>query len=220
MSDILREVDEELRRERYQKLWERYGIYLVGAALVLIVAVAGWRGWEWYQMREAARAGARFETALELDAAGKQSEAEEILAALTRDAPRGYRTLARFRTAAELSKRDHSAGAAAYDVLADDTSVEAPFRDLARVRAALALVDTASASEIARRVDPLIAGNSAFKASAREILALSRFRAGERDAARRLFIEIMADPEAPPSLRSRAQLMLALLPVDAAPATQ
>lgn len=220
MSDILREVDEELRRERYQKLWERYGIYLVGAALVLVVAVAGWRGWEWYQAREASRAGARFETALELDAAGKQSEAEEILTALTKDAPRGYRTLARFRIAAELSKRDRSAGAAAYDVLADDTSVESSFRDLARVRAALALVDTASASEIARRVDPLIAGNSAFKASAREILALSRFRAGERDAARRLFVEIVADPETPPSLRSRAQLMLALLPVDAAPATQ
>ena len=220
MSDILREVDEELRRERYQKLWERYGIYVVGAALVLVVAVAGWRGWEWYVAREAARAGARFETALELDAAGKQSETEEILTALTKDAPRGYRTLARFRIAAELSQRDRSAGAAAYDVLADDTSVEASFRDLAKVRAALALVDTASASEIARRLDPLIAGNSAFKASAREILALARFRAGERDAARPLFVEIVADPESPPSLRSRAQLMLALLPVDAAPATQ
>ena len=220
MSDILREVDEELRRERYQKLWERYGIYVVGAAIALVLAVAGWRGWEWYVAREAAKAGARFETALELDAAGKQSEAEEILTALAKDAPSGYRTLARFRIAAELSKRDRPAGAGAYDALADDTSVEASFRDLARVRAALALVDTASASEIARRLDPLIAGNSAFKASAREILALARFRAGERDAARRLFVEIVADPETPPSLRSRAQLMLALLPVDAAPATQ
>ena len=220
MSDILREVDEELRRERYQKLWERYGIYLVGAALVLVLTVAGWRGWEWYVTREASRAGARYEAALELDTAGKQSEAEEVLTALVKEAPRGYRTLARFRIAAELSQRDRSAGAAAYDALADDTSLESAFRDLARVRAALALVDTASASEIARRLDPLIAGNSAFKASAREILALARFRAGERDAARRLFVEIMADPETPPSLRSRAQLMLALLPVDATPATQ
>ena len=220
MSDILREVDEELRRERYQKLWERYGIYLVGAALVIVVAVAGWRGWEWYQAREAARAGARFETALELDAAGKQSEADEILAALATTAPRGYRTLVRFRIAAELTQRDPAKGAAAYDALAEDGSVEAAFRDLARVRAALALVDTASASEIARRLDPLIAGNSAFKASAREILGLARFRAGEREAARKLFAEIVADPETPPSLRSRAQLMLALLPVDAVPATQ
>lgn len=218
MSDILREVDEELRRERYQKLWERYGIYVVGAALVLVVAVAGWRGWEWYVAREASRAGARFETALELDAAGKQSEAEQILTALTKDAPRGYRTLARFRAAAEISQRDRSAGTAAYDALADDVSIEASLRDLARVRAALALVDTASAAEVARRIDPLLAGNSAFKASAREILALSRFRAGERDAARRLFVEIVADAETPPSLRSRAQLMLALLPVDAATA--
>ena len=155
-----------------------------------------------------------------LDAAGKQSEAEEILTALAKDAPRGYRVLARFRIAAELSQRDRSAGAAAYDALADDASFESSFRDLARVRAALALVDTASAAEIARRIDPLIAGNSAFKGSAREILALARFRAGERDAARRLFVEIVADPETPPSLRTRAQLMLALLPVDAAPATQ
>ena len=220
MSDLLREVDEELRRERYQKLWERYGIYVIGAALVLVVAVAGWRGWEWYVAREASRAGARFETALELDTAGKQSEADEILAALSKDAPRGYRTLARFRLAADLAQRDRAAGATAYDSLADDTSVEPAFRDLAKVRAALALVDTASASEIARRLEPLIAGNSAFKASAREILGLARYRAGEREAARRLFVEIVADPETPPSLRSRAQLMLALLPVDAAPATQ
>src|SRR3989304_7093838 len=100
MSDILREVEEELRRERYQKLWERYGIYLVGAALVIVVAVAGWRGWEWYQAREAARAGARFETALELGAAGKQAEADEILAALATTPPRGDRPLARLRTPA------------------------------------------------------------------------------------------------------------------------
>jgi hypothetical protein len=220
MSDIIREVDEELRRERLQKLWERYGIYVVGAALAIVIAVAGWRLWEWYQSREAARAGAQFEAALQLGEQKKQGEADEILAALVREGPAGYRLLARFRSAADLAARDKRKGAAAYDELAEDASLDPTLRDLARVRAAIALVDSAAASEIANRMAPLIAGNSAFKSSAREVLGLARMRAGETEAARKLFLEILTDPESPPSMRSRAQLLLSLLPGEATPATQ
>jgi hypothetical protein len=211
MSDIIREVDEELRREQLQKLWQRYGVYVIGAALVVVLGVAGWRGWEWYQSREAAKAGARFETALELAEGNKRGEADQILAALAREAPSGYALLARFRAAAELAEHDKAAGAAAYDALANDTSIEPSLRDLAKVRAALALVDTASAAEIAGRLDPLIATNSPFRPSAREVLGLARFRTGEAEAARKLFTDILTDPETPPTMRSRAQLMLALL---------
>ena len=66
MSDIIREVDEELRRERYMKLWERFGIYVVGAAILLVAAVAAWRGWEWYQARESLKSSAQYEEALRL----------------------------------------------------------------------------------------------------------------------------------------------------------
>ena len=221
MSDIIREIDEELRRERLQKLWERYGLYVVGAALLVVLGVAGWRGWEWYVSREAAKAGARFETALELAEANKRTEADELLAALTKDAPAGYALLARLRAAAEIAERDKAAGAAAYDALANDPSVEPTLRDLAQVRAALALVDSASPAEIASRLEPLIAANSAFRPSAREILGLARVRAGEAEAARKLFAEVLTDPETPPAMRSRAQLMLALLAgSEVAPATQ
>jgi hypothetical protein len=221
MSDIIREVDEELRRERLQKLWERYGIYVVSAALLIVFGVAGWRGWEWYASREAAKAGARFETALELAEGNKRAEADELLAALTKDAPAGYGLLARFRAAAELAQHDKAAGSAAYDALANDPSVEPTLRDLAKVRAALALVDSASPAEIASRLEPLIAANSPFRPSAREILGLARFRAGEAEAARKMFAEVLTDPETPPAMRSRAQLMLALLSGgEPAPATQ
>jgi hypothetical protein len=220
MSDIIREIDEELRRERLQKLWERYGVYVIGAALAIVLVVAGWRAWEWYVAREAAKAGARFETALQLATENKHGEAEELLGALAKDAPTGYRLLARFRAASELALRDRQAGAAAFDALGNDGSIEPALRDLAKVRAALVLVDSAAPAEIAGRLEPLIAGNSAFKASAREVLALSRYRAGELQAARKLYGEILFDAESPPSLRTRAQLMLALIPGETAPATQ
>jgi hypothetical protein len=221
MSDIIREVDEELRRERLQKLWQRYGVYVISAALLIVLGVAGWRGWEWYVAREAAKAGARFESALELAEANKRAEADALLAALIKDAPAGYALLARFRAAAELAEHDKAAGAAAYDALGNDPSIEQSMRDLAKVRAGLVLVDTAAPAEIAVRLEPLIAANSAFRPAAREILGLARFRAGDSEAARKLFAEVLADPETPPSMRSRAQLMLALLTGgETAPATQ
>ena len=39
MGDIFREIDEELRQERFEKLWQRYGKVVIGAAVGIIVSV-------------------------------------------------------------------------------------------------------------------------------------------------------------------------------------
>jgi hypothetical protein len=212
MSDtqFIREIDEDLRRERLQKLWERYGVYAIGAAILIVAATAGWRGWEWYQTREGIKAGSRFEAALMLAESGKHAEAEQEFAALAKDANWGYQLLSRMRLAAETGVRDAAAGAAAYDAIAADGSVDAAIRDVARLRAAFLLVDTAQAAEIAARVEPLMAATSPFRFSAREALALARYRAGEREAARAMFAELAVDPETPAALRNRAEVMQAL----------
>jgi hypothetical protein len=213
MSDtqFIREIDEELRRDRLLKLWERYGHYAVGAAILIVAMTAGWRGWEWYELREGTKAGSRFEAALALAESGKRGDAEQEFAALAKDAPWGYRLLARMRLAAEAGARDAAAGAAAYDAIAADTSVDAAVRDLAQLRAAILLVDSAQPKEIATRIEPLLAPSSPFRFSAREALALARYRAGEREAARSIFAELAANLEAPPALRNRAEVMQALL---------
>src|SRR5580658_7140009 len=56
VSDIFQEVDEEVRREQLKKLWERYGTYIIAALILVIVAVGGWRGYEWWQAKRAAGA--------------------------------------------------------------------------------------------------------------------------------------------------------------------
>jgi hypothetical protein len=220
MSDtqFIREIDEELRRERVMKLWERYGGYAVAAALVIVAATAGWRGWDWYQTREGAKAGSRFEVALGLAESGKRAEAEQEFAALANDATWGYRLLSRLRLAADTGARDAAAGAAAYDAIAADGSVDAAIRDVARLRAAFLLVDTAQVAEIAARVEPLMAATSPFRFSARGTLALARYRAGEREAARALFAELAVDLEAPTALRNRAEVMQTLAAGTATPA--
>jgi hypothetical protein len=209
-SQFIREIDEDLRRERLMKLWERYGAYAIAAALLVVAATAAWRGWDWYQTREGAEAGSRFEAALGLAEAGKRAEAEQEFAALAKDATWGYRLLSRMRLAADAGARDAAAGAAAYDAIAADGSIDTAIRDVARLRAAFLLLDTAQVAEIAARVEPLMAPASSFRFSAREILALARYRAGEREAARAMFAELAVDPETPPALRSRAEVMQSL----------
>lgn len=211
MSDLLREVDEEIRRERYMRLWDRFGIYVVGAALLVVIAVAGWRGLEWYQAREAAKSGAQFEAALRLAADGKRAEAEAAFNELSKDATSGYRTLARFRAAAEAAKTDAKAGVAAYDALAADQSLEPAFRDIARLHAGYLLADTASVAEMTERMAPLQGPAAPFRHSANELVGLAHYRAGEIDAAGKIFATIAGDADAPPSMRQRMQVMNALV---------
>jgi hypothetical protein len=48
MSDdsFIREVEEELRSDRLKGFWDRFGPILIGAAILVVVATAGWRGYE------------------------------------------------------------------------------------------------------------------------------------------------------------------------------
>lgn len=212
MSDtnFLREIDEEVRRDRMLKIWERYGIHLIGLAVLIVVAVGGWRVWQWHEARESAKASARYEEAFALSQSGKRTEAEQELAAIVKDAPSGYRVLARLSLAAETGKGNAAEGVKAFDAIAADTSVDPVLRDLAKVRAAFLLVDTAPASEISARMEPIMGAEAPFHNSAKEALALSYYRAGDRAKARTLYDEILADPTVSPSLANRAQIMQAL----------
>lgn len=212
MSDIIREVDEELRREQLAKFWQRYGGYIALAAVLLVAATAGWRGYQWYAERESARASAQLEAARALtEDATKGEEARAALSALVANAPASYRTLARLTLAAETGKKDAKEGAAAFDAVAADASVEPALRDLARIRAASLLVDVADVAEVRKRVEPLLGQNANYGHSAKELLALALYRSGDKPAAQKLFLELAFDPNTPQGIRQRAQLMQSFL---------
>ena len=125
MSDIFQEVDEEVRREKLQQLWERHGNLIVALALLIVLAVGGWRGYDWWENRKAAESGAAFEAAVALAEAGKQAEAQAAFAKIAKEGSSGYRMLARFREAAELAKTDPAAAVKAYDALAAEFGARA-----------------------------------------------------------------------------------------------
>jgi hypothetical protein len=212
VSELFDEVDEEVRRDQLKKLWDKYSIYIVAGALLIIAAVGGWRGYQYLEAKKAAEASTAFNRAVELSEQNKHADAEAAFEDLAAKAPSGYRMLARLRAAAEAANRDPKAAAKMYDDIAADRSVGAETQDLARVRAAELLVDSSNYPDMLARLESSTAPSAAFRHTAREMLALSAWRGGDNVAARKWLDLIASDGETPPSLRSRAEALQAMLP--------
>ncbi len=211
MTDFIREVEEEYRRDKAIEFWKRYQNWIIGLAILIVVAAGAWRYTQTQQKAAQEAAGARFETAVQMAREGKGQEAEQSFLEIARTGPRGYAVLARFRAAAEIAGRNQAEAVTIYDALSVDPGVNPVLQNVARLRSAFLLVDTVDDAEMKRRIEPLAAPTSAFRHSARELLGLAALKAGDFEAAGRWFDMIVADPQAPQGLRERAGTMLGLV---------
>src|SRR5262245_42167046 len=131
VADIFHEVDEEVRREQLKKLWDRYSIYLIALAVLVVAGMADWRGYEYWVAKKAAAAGAQFEAAIALSEEGKQAEAEAAFSKVAAEAPAGYRVLARMRAASALTQSKPADAVKTYDEISADASFGAIWQDVA-----------------------------------------------------------------------------------------
>jgi hypothetical protein len=211
LADVFREVDEELRHEHYAKLWQKYGRYVIVLAVFVVVGTAANVGWREYVRAAREADGAQFAAAVELFVAGKSSEAATAFAGLVADGGDGYPTLAALQQAAALASGGDQQGAIAiYDRLAK-TAESDLLQGLARLLGALSALDGAAVGEVERRLVPLLAGQSPWRYSAREVAALAAQQGGKLDEAKKLFTELADDAGAPAGIRARAAEMLAAL---------
>lgn len=214
MADIFNEVDEEVRRERLKRLWDRYSIVIVALAVLIVAGIGGWRAYEYYVGQKAAAAGATFEEAVTLSEQGKHAEAEKAFAKVGAEAPKGYAVLARLRAAAELAEANPGKpdeAVKAYEAIAADKALGQAWQDLASLRAGLLLVDTAAFSDLRGRLDPIATAGRPYRHTARELLALAAFRGNDFTEAKRYIDMIAADAETPPGSRQRIEVLSALM---------
>jgi len=211
-DSFLREVDEAVRQDQYKKLWDKYGILALGGAALIVVGVAGYKGWSYWQERRAQDAGAKFTQALLMEDGADAAKAREMLTALAEKGPEGYRVLARFQlAAAEAKAGDIDKAVADYDALAIDPGVDPILQGHATLQAAALRLDKADYAEMERRLQGLVDSNSAWRFSARELLGLSAYKLNNMREAERQFSALIGDQGTPPNLRERADMMLALI---------
>lgn len=210
-EQFIREVDEELRRAQLKAIWDRFAPYIIGVCVLIVVVTAGYRGWVWWQDKKAAEAGDRFMAVLSEIETGDKSKGEADLAALAAETGTAYSALAKLRLAGEKSATDKAAALAAYDGVANDTTVPQPFRDLGRIRAALLALDTGDLKGAKERAQPFNNAGNTWRHAAREVIGTADYQAGDLQAARDVFTEIQQDAETPQDLWARSGLMVSLI---------
>ncbi|MET0575260.1 MAG: tetratricopeptide repeat protein [Mesorhizobium sp.] len=214
MSDdsFIREVNEEIRQDQARALWDRYGPIAIAIAICVVLGTAAFVGYNYWVETRANRSGDDFSQALRLANDGKSDEAMKALEALETGGHGAYPVLARLRAATVLAgKGDFSGAVAGFDEVSGDASIPVAIRDMARLRAALVLVDHGTYADVATRVEVLNADNNPLRHSARELLGLSAWKEGKSADALKFFEQVSADDAAPRNVRERANLLTELI---------
>lgn len=206
---LIREVEEELRRERMEQLWKQYGSYFVVMALAIIIGVGGFKFYQTRQLAAANTAGAAYEAAANLIQDGKQDDARKALDELIKTGPSGYAALARLKLAGlELGAGEKAKALVQYEALAGAAGADGLLRSFARLQAAALKIGDADFTEVENRLNDLVGESSPWRANARELIALAALKAGKTDTARKALENVMADRTAPADVRERAQIMM------------
>ena len=211
MSEIFREIDEELRRDNLLKLWKQYGRYVIGAvvlALLIAGAIVAWRN---HQLSQRQAQSVRYEAALALLRQGKQVEATKIFATVGEEGG-AYGQLAAFEAADLAAKSGDVKGAIAdYDKIAGSSEVDPELRDVATLLSVMNGFADSDPQKLIDRLKPLAQDNSPWHATALELTAAAKLKAGDKAAALEIYTKLAADAAAPEGARTRAADMAKVL---------
>jgi hypothetical protein len=211
VSDIFREIDEELRRDNLLKLWSRYGRYIMALAVLVLLVAGGIVAWRDHQLGERRAQSTRYAAALSLVREGKEAEAAKVFGAIAQEGS-GYGVLASFEEAALLAKTGDRKGAVAvYDRIAKGGGLDQPFRDLAVLLSVVQGMPDIDPQATVERLAPMTAKGNPWRPTALELTAAARLKSGEKSAALALYRELADDVAAPQGLRARAAEMAAAL---------
>lgn len=202
---FFREVDDELRRDRATRVWQRWGLWIVAAIVAGLAAFGGWLYWQHRQAQAAGVEGEQLQAAYDSLAGGNAAAANTPLTTLATSGNDGYRVLAAFTQADILLQKNDLKGAAAkFAAVAADRSVAQPFRDLALIRQTVAEFDTVKPQVVVDRMRSLAVPGGAWLGSAGELLGAAYLKLGRREQAGQVFGRVSRDKDVPDSIRQRA----------------
>jgi hypothetical protein len=208
---LIREVDEELQRERMQKLWEQNKTYILGVAAAIIIGVGGFKFMEHQRQVAAEAAGSTYVTAITALRDNKRDEAQKAIVSAGSGHP-GLSALGKLRLAAADREAGKNAEAlAAFESLAADRSIDPVLSDFARLQTAMLTIDTASWTDTQNRLNALADDKNPWRHQARELLGLAAQKQGDTAAARKQFEMLIGDPATPKAIGERAKMVMAIL---------
>lgn len=215
---FLKEVDEELRREQINTFFTRYGWWLIGGVVLILVAVGGFLWWKSRQAEAGQGAAENLLVVAEQVERNQMAPAKSGIDALAQSDIEGYRAAALFaRATSQAQGGDSRAAIATLRQIGDDQSLDQVYRDAALVRRTQLEFDGLQPQEVIRRLNGMATGGGAWAGAAGELVGVAHLKMNRPDLAGPIFVRIARDSNAPATLRQRASLMAGSLGFDPDP---
>ena len=213
---FVREVDENLRRDRIRDFFVGNKVALI-VVLVLFLAASG--GMIWFQQHRQNVAEQHVEQLAQIYkdiGSGNTSKVAAQLDELSKASSKGVRASAMFtRAAFAIQQSDNKLAIATYKKIADDSSFPQPYRDAALIRQTALEFDQLQPQQVVTRLEPLAKPGNPWFGSAGEMTALALVKQGKTKEAGQLFAAIAKEKDVPQSLRDRSIQIAGSLGVDA-----
>ena len=214
MTDLFEEVEEQLRSDRYRALARQALPYVLALVAVALVTALGVWGWQAYRQQITDKASIEYNLGLEALSQGQRDQAAKALGEVAKSQARAYKSLALMQLGGLKAVTGTPADMKAAVALFDQAAEAAPddvLGDAARLKSALAVLDTAPFAEVEGRLRPLLKENRPYRVQAREALAFARLLKGDTAGARGDFVVIQNSLDAPEPARQRASAAVNLI---------
>ncbi|MAV87929.1 MAG: hypothetical protein CMM67_06750 [Rhodospirillaceae bacterium] len=211
-ENLFKEIDEDLRQQKYADLWKKYNKLLIGILIAMVAGVGSYKGWESYQLNLKYEESNLFSSAIKSIEASNLDVAQSILNNIKGASNSGYSILTKFNRASILSQKGYKNEAARlYLDLSQDKNIEKIYRDIAIILHAL---NSSKSDRIAlslTKLELLINSGSSFRYTAKELSAMLLYEMGSIEKALALYQELIDDKTAPNGTRERASEMSSVI---------
>jgi hypothetical protein len=210
--DVFDEVEEQLRSERYRSLAVKSLPWVAAATAAVVIGVGGYWGWSSYQAGQTDKASEGYQAALETAQKQGPDKAFGQFKTVADGNARGYKSLALLQMGDIRLEANQTKEAVAYFDEAAKAAPSPVLGDLARLKSAFALMDTASFKDIESRLTPLAGEKSPYRVYAKEALAFAKLQAGDLAGARGDFVVLANSLDnTSDEVRQRAQAAMQMI---------
>lgn len=211
MVDVFEEVEEQLRSARYKTLALKALPWIIGVAAAALIATLAYWGYNTWRDRQAGEASQKYAAALEAYGRRENAVAFRTFGEIAESGPRAYRAIALMQQAGMRMEDNKIPEAVALFDAAAEAAPDELIGDIARLKSAFALFDTASYADLEKRLTPLTEDERPYRIQAKEALAFAKLMAGKGAEARGDFAVLSLSPDSSDAVRQRARTAMDMI---------
>lgn len=213
MSDLLTEIKEDIKNEKFALLWKQYGNYIIICAILVVIFTAANTWWQSHMRAKYEENGNELYNAINLESQGNDKAAIEKYDEIMKYSSSSYYALAAIKKAALQNKEGNKKDAIdTYKQVKDKAGIPEELKDLAELLYIYNLInDGVATGEIEGQLEKISKEGKPYRFSAMELFAYKKFESGDSAKAKEFFQKIVSDNTAPEGIKTRSSEMLAII---------